>query len=59
MSAEKCVKYQIIRETGNIYDKNASWLNRYVQDPETKVTSLLSISLTEGNPLLLRVWRKT
>lgn len=33
------VKYEIIRETGNIYDKNASWLNRYVQDPESKVRS--------------------
>jgi hypothetical protein len=50
----KTVKLEIIRETGNIHDKDASWLNRFVQDPESRVVPFLRVFTdSKGDTLLL------
>ena len=37
---KKNILLNIIRETGYMRDTKANWLNRYVEDPETKVYSV-------------------
>lgn len=38
MAARNDIALEIIREKGSMYDKQGQWLNRYVQDPTTKVS---------------------
>jgi len=44
MAASKESKLEIIREKGSMYDKKSHWLNRYVQDPATKVPATWEVT---------------
>ena len=37
MEENKVIQLEIIRETDHMIDSKANWLNRFVQNPETKV----------------------